>query len=278
MKFYGDYHTHSNYSDGRQTIHEIINSAESRGLQEVAITDHGPSVAVIGIKNSASYLQLREQIDDLNENDNNIKVLLGAEANIRDLNGTLDIPISVIEHLDLLITGIHPYTMPTSIDDGIKLWAQNSLRHLGKGQRAKAINANTKASVEALYNNPQVDILAHPGLFFQVDVEEVARACITNKVLFEINCGHEYPEFSDIIKAYEIGVDFIVNSDAHFKDTVGQLSYGQQVIEKLEIEPERVVNFQGTGVSQDGRKKNGITCSDHYRFIGSRKDTGSKLS
>lgn len=244
MKFRGDYHTHSRHSDGRQTVEDIIEAAEQKGLKEVAITDHGPLAAVIGVKNADTYLEIREEIDNFTRGKNiSCNVLLGAEANIRDLNGELDLPGRIIKQLDFLIAGLHPYTLPTSIDDGIKIWVQNSLRHFGKAQAEKAVNANTKASVEAILSNPRLKILSHPGLFFKVDVEEVARACIKADVLFEINCGHNHPGISDIMKAEKLGVNFIVNSDSHFKDTVGKLEYGQYIIDKLEIDDDRVFNM-----------------------------------
>ncbi len=279
MKFYGDYHTHSRYSDGRQSLEDIVISAQSRGLKEVAVSDHGPDAAVIGIKNADSYLQIKEEVEAINDSERyDIEFLLGAEANIRDLQGGLDIPNDIIKQLDFLIVGLHPYTMPSSIDDGIKIWVQNSLRHLGKGQKEKAKNANTKASCEALHCNPQVEILAHPGLFFQVDIEEVARACIKNDVLFEINCGHEHPPISDIIVAERIGVDFIIDSDAHFPASVGQLSYGEHVIRSLDLNLDRVINLWDGGEYEDDSVDRQSACADNYRFIRGRKNADHKLS
>lgn len=260
MKYYGDYHTHSRHSDGRQSIEQIIEAAQQKGLKEVAVTDHGPLAAVIGVKDEDEYGQIKTELDAYDDSESEIHVLMGAEANIRDRQGTLDIGPEVIAELDVLIAGMHPYTMPTSLQDGWELFARNSLRHLGRGQREKAQNANTKAVVEAVNNNPDLDILSHPGLFFTVDIREVARACVKNKVLFEINCGHEQPGISDIIEADKQGAEFIVNSDAHFSDSVGDLDYGSWVLEKLEIEPERVVNRQaGGGYEQWG--KNQKTCT-----------------
>lgn len=251
VRFYGDYHIHSRESDGRQTVREIAEVAVKRGLKEVAITNHGPYAAGIGVKNAKVFLKLREEIDRINQEGYDVKILLGAEANIRDLDGTLDIKSDIIECFDLLIVGLHPYTLPTSVMDGMHIFLQNSFRHLGRRERAKAVRNNTIATVAALYNNPDVDILSHPGLFFNVDIEEVARACKENNVLFEINCGHEYPKESDIIKAERVGVNFIVNSDSHFQDTVGYLKYGSLVIDNLKISPERVMNsFHLGGVNK----------------------------
>lgn len=259
MDFYGDYHTHTNFSDANQNLEEVVEAARNKNLKEVAVTDHGPLAAVIGVKNNQTYLGIKEKIEILNREYEDITVLLGAEANIRDVSGVLDIPSEVIKELDILIAGLHPYTLPTSVDDGVKIFLQNSLRHLGKSQQEKAITNNTKACVSAIENNPRLDILAHPGLFFKVDIAEVAKACIKNEVLFEINCGHEYPNISDIMEADKLGVTFIINSDAHQPESVGNLTYGKWVIEKLNIEENRIANILAGGGYKRWTKKQ-ITC------------------
>jgi putative hydrolase len=111
INFYGDYHTHSRYSDGRQSVDAIVEAAVSRGLLEVAITDHGPLAAVIGVKKPESYLAVKEKISRIQSRYPGIRILLGAEANIRDLSGTLDLEEDIIEELDILIVGLHPYTL-----------------------------------------------------------------------------------------------------------------------------------------------------------------------
>lgn len=259
MDFYGDYHTHTNFSDANQNLEEVVGAARNKNLKEVAVTDHGPLAAVIGVKNQQTYLGIKEKIEILNREYEDITVLLGAEANIRDVSGVLDIPSEVIKELDILIAGLHPYTLPTSVDDGIKIFLQNSLRHLGKSQQEKAITNNTKACVSTIENNPRLDILAHPGLFFKVDIAEVAKACIKNEVLFEINCGHEYPNISDIMEADKLGVTFIINSDAHQPESVGNLTYGKWVIGKLNIEENRIANILAGGGYKKWTKKQ-ITC------------------
>lgn len=245
MNFYGDYHIHSHNSDGRQNHREIIDAAQKKGLKEIAITDHGPLAAVIGVKTTDRYYELGEMINYSDRQ--GVRVYVGAEANIRGLDGRLDLDQETIESLDILIAGMHPYTMPSSLKDGARLFLQNSLRHFSKGQRRQALLNNTDACVAAIYANPKLDVLSHPGLFFEIDVGEVARACVQKEVLFEINCGHEHPGFSDIMEANRIGVNFIVNSDAHFTYSVGELAYGKRAIEMLGIEPERVVNLEGRG-------------------------------
>ncbi len=255
MDFYGDYHTHTRHSDGRQELGDIVSAAAEKGLKEVAVTDHGPLAAVIGVKNQEDYLNIKEEINQLRKQHPGIEILLGAEANIRDLHGTLDIDPEIINQLDILIAGMHPYTLPTSVKDGADIFLQNSLRHLGRRQHDKAVKANTQAIIAVLNQNPQVDILSHPGLFFEVDILEVARACKEHGVLFEINCGHEHPKISDIMVAERTGVNFIINSDAHFPDTVGALDYGMWMINRLGIAEERIVNSKSGGGSAVWMKK-----------------------
>ncbi|MGE5398296.1 MAG: PHP domain-containing protein [Chitinophagales bacterium] len=243
----GDYHTHSTYSDGQEGLYGVLEAARHRGLTEVAITDHGPNLLVLGVDDLNSYQQLQEEIDNL-ENPP-VRVLAGAEANIIDLEGNLDVPAKIYNKLDVLICGLHPYSIPGNLKDGYQLFARNHLRHLGKGMKEQAINANTKATIAAINDHP-VDILSHPGLFFEVDVEEVAEACVRENVKFEINCAHHFPAIDDIETAYQVGVDFIVDSDGHFFDTIGVLDYGAEVIEKLQIPPERVHNSDLGGEKQ----------------------------
>lgn len=256
MRFYGDYHVHTSYSDGKQELEEAVEEAKKKGLKEVAITEHGPSVMVIGVKDEQVYYQIKERIAGINSRQEEVTVYLGAEANICGMGGEIDISPSLMEELDVAIAGLHPYTYPASLKDGFELQVKNSLRHLGKGFREQAINNNTKACIEALYNNPGLDILSHPGLFFEVDYGEVGKACSKTGTLFEINCGHKHPSLSDIIKVKQAGACFIINSDAHFKDTVGDLDYGAYVIEKAGLAPDTVANLEeGGGISWVKKKR-----------------------
>ena len=260
MYFYGDYHTHSYYSDGRQRIVDIVIAAQKAGLQEVAITDHGPLAAVIGVMDPERYLYVKEAAARIQEDYPEVRILVGAEANIRDTEGTLNIPQEIADQLDLLIAGLHPYTLPTSVHDGAAIWLQNRLRHLGPRQARRARQANTEACIAAVCNNPSLDILSHPGLFFSVDMAQVADACTQNGVLFEINCGHSHPSISDIMEAEQTGVHFIINSDAHFQQTVGNQAYGRSIIDQLDIARHRVANHaDGGGIAVWGKK--GKTCT-----------------
>ena len=77
MKYYGDYHTHSRYSDGREQVESIAEAARWRGLSEVAVTDHGPRLLVLGVDGLSRYERSSRR---LCLNIPEVRVLAGAEA------------------------------------------------------------------------------------------------------------------------------------------------------------------------------------------------------
>jgi len=98
-------------------------------------------------------------------------------------------------------------------------------------------------------------------------MEETARACIKNEVCFEINCGHKHPELSDIMIVNKLGVTFIVNSDAHFTDTVARLDYGDRIVGQLDIEPERIANRWQGGEYNENQREQRSTFAHYYRDV-----------
>ncbi|MEW6663015.1 MAG: PHP domain-containing protein [Bacillota bacterium] len=239
MRFTGDYHMHTRYSDGRATMREMVEAARAKGLEEVAITDHGPHTIRIGVRQANTYLAIKSEAKLLNKELDNIKILVGAEASVTGVNGEIDVPPDIYQRLDRLLVGLHPYVWPHL--SGIGMLVGNPLRRLSKGLYQKAMNTNTKALVEVMNQHP-VDVITHPGLDMPVDIGEVARACAKTDTFFEFNTGHFYQTPEEIRVAAKEGVKFILNSDAHFPETVGQLEQGLAVLEQAGVPVEQIVN------------------------------------
>lgn len=241
MEFFADYHTHTTYSDGRGTVRENVEAALARGLEAVGITDHGPKNISVGVDKPETYLAIKEEIRTLNDKYEKINILAGAEADITGVDGSIDIPKEVVRELDLLIVGLHPFVIPDSISDGWRLVVQNQLCKLSRRCLERVRNTNTKALIEAMHCY-DVDIISHPNLKMPVDIRAVAEACARREVAFEINTGHYYDKTELIREAAAAGVTFVVNSDAHFPQTVGELSAAALWLEKLHIPPDMVMN------------------------------------
>lgn len=241
MEFFADWHTHSRYSDGRGSIEENVAAAVDRGLDEIAITDHGPANISAGIQGIHSYTLVREEIKKINEKYPQIRVKTGAEADITKSDGTIDLPVECADSLDVLIVGLHPYIWPASFDAAWSLVARNQAAQVSRASREKARVTNTKALKDAVYKY-NVDFVSHPDLKMPVDVGELSIACAAQGTAIEINTGHHYDKTALVSSAAKTGVKFVVNSDAHFPETVGRLEEGGRLLEKFNIPAERVLN------------------------------------
>lgn len=242
-KFIGDYHTHSNYSDGKVTIDEIVMEAKRKGLMEVAITDHGPGNLTGGLKNLQELLEASLRVQGINGiMDDNFKVLSGVEANIVGEDGQIDIPSDIYEKLDILLIGLHPLIYANSLDSFWNLVLKNQANRFFKIGRSRVIDFNTKTLVKACIKHKPFAI-SHPGLGMPIDIKELAKACVQNGVAYEINCGHIFQHPEELKIAAREGVNFVINSDAHFIEAVGDLEAGLKIAMQAGIDKEKIKNL-----------------------------------
>lgn len=241
MKFSGDYHMHSTYSDGRFSVREMVNAGRQKGLKVMAITDHGPHNVGFGVKNAATFLEVKKELNRLGNEYEDIRLLCGCEADITGLDGEIDVPPDIYRQLDVLIVGLHPLARPEKLTDIWSLNVRNQCWRVSKGTRRKVTNSNTKTLLAAMDKQP-IDIISHPGLGMPIDVPEVARACARHGTFYEINTGHSFPPVEDVRLALQEGPDFIVDSDAHFTASVGMLEYGSSVLEQAGVPLDRIAN------------------------------------
>ncbi|WP_051273576.1 PHP domain-containing protein [Desulfotruncus alcoholivorax] len=240
LQLYADWHTHSCYSDGSMTPEQIVAAAARRGLDEVAITDHGPRGMFIGVRAARVYLELKEQAARLAER-YSIRVLVGAEANVVSLSGDIDIPDEVAGKLDILIAGLHPQVWCKPVMQTLTWILPGWLGRYSGRVRAMMRGANTKALVAAIYKNRPA-FVSHPGLMMDVDLDEIARACSSRGCAMEINAGHHYDRDGVIKAALKWGAPLVVNSDAHYPESVGELAEGLALLAKNRVPPEQVLN------------------------------------
>ncbi|MEW6621895.1 MAG: PHP domain-containing protein [Bacillota bacterium] len=241
MKFTGDYHTHSTYSDGRASIADMARAARSKGMKEMAVTDHGPSNIGVGIASPKKLLEIVQKVQDFNEELDDFKVLSGVEANIVGSQGEIDIPADIYKGLDVLIIGLHPYVWPISLKDGWNLVLKNQVNKYLKAGAQSVVNSNTKTLKEACFKHRPFCI-SHPGLGLPVDVAEIAAACAKTGAAYEINCGHLFQTVPELQEAAKQGPEFIINSDSHFTHSVGELQRGFELAQKAGIEMDRIRN------------------------------------
>lgn len=242
MEFYGDYHLHSSYSDGRCSVEEMVMAASLAGLEEMGLADHGPRHIFTGLKAERTLLEIKKEIEQLRPQYPDLQINLGVEANLISLDGQLDVGKEIITELDFLIAGLHPYILPDRVVD-IPWILRNQAVKILPMVKNRVRNENTKAFVETIYRY-DVDIISHPGLKMPIEIAEVARACLKRDTFWEINTGHKFPGPQEVSTVARQGVNFVVNSDAHFAESVGALDYGSWVLEKAGVPHKQIKNVK----------------------------------
>lgn len=216
-----DTHIHSIASGHAfSTIYEIAREAQVRGLELIAITDHGPSMK--GAPH-AEYFNMGSRVP---KRLFDIDILFGCEANIISDNGDIDLNDDIISGLDILLVGFHEFT-----------------GYLG-GSKEK----NTRVLMKAIEKN-EIDIITHPYRpQFPICVEEIACIAAEKNVVLEINNAFLSSLFkntdSDSIMEIKNMVKYIkkydgkaiIGSDAHIQNEVGDDTYVKKMWDVLELE------------------------------------------
>ena len=224
VKFELDVHTHTIASGhAYSTISEMVGAAEEKGLRLLGITEHAP--AMPGSCHEMYFRNLYV-VPRMQEG---LEVLMGAEVNLLDTEGTLDLPASAISRLDLCIVGIHA---PTFV----------------KGTKAE----NTDALVKVI-SRPDVHIISHPGDgTAELDFEPIVRAAAEHHTLLEINNSSARPEHNkpqaisnmlELLRLHKIyDIPVILGSDAHIHFDVGRFKEVIPLLEETVFPPELVIN------------------------------------
>lgn len=205
----GDLHTHTNFSDGLNTIEEMVEAAKNLGYEYIGITDHSPSIQSRGLGTVLKIVSdMRKKIDDINEIQKDIRVLYGYEVNIL-VDNTLALPDDILKNLDYVIAGIH-----TALN-----------------QDKKTVTERFLSAIE----NPYVSIIAHPSgrLLNERDPSDpdwnkIFDSVRDKGIILEINAQPDRIDLPDdlIRNAISWGVKLVINSDAHSISQLNNMRYG----------------------------------------------------
>ncbi len=220
----GDLQMHSKWSDGANTIRELALAARELGYEYIAVTDHSPRVRVAGGMSVDEVWERQKEIEAVNQEFDDIRVLSGAEVDIHP-DGTLDYPDDVLAAFDIVLVSIH---------SGFKMDA---------GQMTERI----LRAVE----NPYVHILAHPtGRLigqrepYEFDVEAVLKRCAELGVAVEINGYYLRLDLNDVLahRAKSLGCTISLGTDAHQANHLSMMRYAVGTARRAWLEPQDVLN------------------------------------
>jgi DNA polymerase (family X) len=205
----GDLQVHSENSDGTATIEEMARGAKAFGLDYIAITDHTKSLKLAGGLEEQELLEQADRISQLNDKlREEFRILSSAEVNIMK-DGSLDIPNTVLDKLDIVGAAIHShFNLP--------------------------IETQTERLIKAA-KNPSVDILFHPTgrlinkrAGYPVDVEKVIEVSKDTNTVLEIDAHYDRLDLKDeyVRMAVRKGVKLVIDSDAHHPIHYSFLTFG----------------------------------------------------
>ncbi len=235
-----DFHTHTIYSHGQGTILDNVEAARRKGLKKIAITDHGFGHFTYGVSERDIH-KMRDEIDEINSTYDDIEVLLGVEANLIGLDGTVDLEDDYLDFFDIVLMGFHHGAIPNSIKDAWGLFGRNVVGKVLPFMDKSLRQDNTMAMIRAIGQYP-IDIITHPGAKIDIDSRLLARQAAKHDVALEINAGHGYMTVEYVKIAMEEGVSFVINSDAHTPERVGDFDRAIEIAKQAGLEPSRIIN------------------------------------
>ena len=242
MKLTADYHTHTVYSDGKNTFLENFRRAKELGLTEIGCTEHGFSHVFRGLKRR----ELPQYISELRaaEQETGIRALLGLESNIRGESGLCDLNEHDFSDFELFVVGIHVFVnFEKMTDSGLVLgsWFRSQM-HIRPS--ASLVRQTTRAYIKAIEKNP-VDIISHLNYCCFADPVEVAKCCRDYGTYLEISSKKAHLSDDELAKVADTGVRFVINSDAHSIDRIGDVVRAEEQVTRVGIPTERIDNIDG---------------------------------
>ncbi len=221
----GDFHVHTEWSDGANTIDEMVASAIDREYEFIAITDHSQSLRIAnGLTLERLTAQIQEVHDADERADGRIRVLAGSEVDIR-ADGSLDFPDNVLRDLDVVIGSVH--------------------------SRFKMDKREMTARVVNAIESGRIDILGHPtGRLigqrapYEIDLPLVMDAAAANGVCIEINSFPDRLDMKaeDCRAAREHGVIASIGTDSHSVEHMDFIRLGVITARRGWLEAKDVLN------------------------------------
>jgi DNA polymerase (family 10) len=224
----GDLHCHTDETDGHDDLETMVDAARARGYHYLAITDHSRHVSVARGMDEQRLRRQLERIDELNASLDDFVVLKSIELDILE-DGSLDLPDSVLDELDLVLCSVHyKFDLPRD-------------RQTGRILRAM--------------DNRRVNILAHPSgrligerSGYDVDMERLLDGAHERGCCLEVNSQPHRLDLDDTHcrMAKEVGVKLAISTDAHSVHQLDNIRLGVGQARRGWLEASDVLNTLDT--------------------------------
>jgi DNA polymerase (family 10) len=217
----GDLHVHSDYSDGNLSIKELVELARSLKYEYIAVCDHSQSAKYAHGLTWERLKQQIKEIDKLNQEFKNIKILKGIEVDILH-DRQLDFSDEILKELDIVIAAIHT-GFRKSVDERI-------LRAM---------------------ENPFVTVIAHPSgrliskrEGYEVDLERVLQGAQKTGKALELNAFYDRLDLNEFYlkKAKQMGIKISIGTDTHYAKGLQMMRLGVGIARRGWLEKKDILN------------------------------------
>ena len=224
----GDLHSHTNWSDGRDTVEQMVAMARQLGYEYFAITDHSERSAASRTLARGDVGRQAAEIEATRRTVPGIEVLHGVEVDIMP-DGRLDFDDALLAGFDIVLASLHD----DAGDPGPRL-LERYLRAI---------------------EHPLVNVITHPanrtpGGYggYDLDYERLFDAAAATGTALEVDGSPAHLDLDGALarRAVSRGVTLVVDSDGHRTDVLGrQLQFGIGTARRGWVEPRHVLNTQG---------------------------------
>ncbi|CEP78589.1 MAG: DNA polymerase/3'-5' exonuclease PolX [Defluviitoga tunisiensis] len=220
----GILHVHTRYSDGTNSLKELVEATRNLGYSYLGVSDHSKSAYYANGLNEEQLFEQWKEIDNLNQIYNDFRIFKGIESDILP-DGSLDFEDEILEKFDFVIASVH------------------SNFNLNKQEMTERI-------IKAL-TNKYTTILGHPtGRLllarngYDIDMEKIIEIASSHGKIIEIN-SNPYRldlDWRYIKYAKEKNVIFAICPDAHNIEGLSHITYGIGIAKKGWLEAKDVIN------------------------------------
>lgn len=204
-----DFHLHSTWTDGKQSVEEIFEYAQKKGLRAIAITDH--------IRKESTYFEdYKKLINSLKNTKNGCDIYCGFEAKVLDFNGNIDVKKDIISQSDIAIVSVHRFPLGKNLYNAIEF------------KKNIAQEIEIELSLAAIKTGG-FNVMGHPGgmclryfkEFPKKFLEKIILACKANEIAFDLSGSYHRNVLSDLAPLLEKHNPHIsIGSDSHSIDTM----------------------------------------------------------